>query len=85
MSYELKDNSGSLFRNKKKEREAQPDYTGQAKLDGVEYWIAGWIHHGKSGQTFLSLAFNPKNAAAEKTDTKAKKYAAASGREDPLF
>jgi hypothetical protein len=35
MAYEHKENKGSLFKNDKKEEEKQPDYTGQANVDGT--------------------------------------------------
>ena len=43
MAYEMNDNSGSLFANKKKETDRHPDRTGSAKIDGVEYWVSGWV------------------------------------------
>jgi hypothetical protein len=55
MSYELQDNSGTLFRNsKKQEGDKLPDYNGTIKVDGVEKQIAGWVRQGAKG-TFLSL------------------------------
>lgn len=72
MAYEQKDNSGSLFRNDKQGVETRPDRTGSALIDGVEYWVSGWLKEGKSGQ-FLSLAFKRKDAAkpaAPRVDTR---------------
>ena len=40
------DNSGAIFINDKKEREGHPDRTGQATIDGVDYWVSGWIKKG---------------------------------------
>ena len=55
MSYEQQDNSGTLFRNtRKQEGDKQPDYNGTIKVDGVEKQIAGWVRQGAKG-TFLSL------------------------------
>ena len=34
MSYEMKDNSGSIFVNERKERDTHPDRTGTAVIDG---------------------------------------------------
>ena len=64
---EQKDNSGILFRNDRKELESHPDRKGSALIGGVEYWVAGWIKKGKSGD-FLSLAFTRKDARAENAD-----------------
>jgi hypothetical protein len=63
MTYELKDNSGSMFANDRKTEDTQPDRTGTAKIGEVEYWVSGWLHKTKKGQPYLSLSFKPKNAA----------------------
>ena len=53
------DNSGSLSRNDRKEQQNHPDYKGKATVDGVEYWLSGWIKDGENGK-WLSLAFKLK-------------------------
>lgn len=58
------DNSGALFKNTK-QNDRQPDYRGNATVDGVEYWVSGWIKTAgpmarNPGSKFLSLAFQPK-------------------------
>jgi hypothetical protein len=62
MTYELKDNTGSVFANDRKIEDTHPDRTGTAKIGGVEYWVSGWLHTTKKGQTYLSLSFKAKNA-----------------------
>lgn len=57
--YEQRDNSGSIFVNDRKETDKHPDRSGTAMIDGVEYWISGWIKDGAKGK-FMSLAFKRK-------------------------
>ena len=62
----MKDNSGSIKRNARKEKDAQPDYNGSAMIAGVEYWLAGWIKTGDDGR-WLSLAFSVKEDRPKET------------------
>ena len=55
--YEHKENSGSIFRNDKEGTEARPDYTGTAKIDGVDYRVASWVNTTQEGKEYLSLKF----------------------------
>lgn len=55
---EQKNNSGSLYRNNKKEKEIQPDYTGTVTVDAKRYKIAGWLNKSKSGGNYLRLLFS---------------------------
>lgn len=67
MAYEMKEMSGSMFVNTKKEKDTHPDRNGTALIGGVEYWVSGWIKETKSGDKWLSLAFKPKDEAPRKT------------------
>lgn len=53
-------NSGIISQNKDKQNDRHADYKGEAEVDGVSYWISGWLKEGKRGK-FLSLAFKPKD------------------------
>jgi len=66
MAYEMKENSGSMFVNTKKEKDTHPDRNGTALIGGVEYWVSGWIKETKSGDKWLSLAFKPKEQTPSK-------------------
>ena len=46
MAYEVRDNTGTLFKNDRKELDTHPDYNGKALISGVEYWISAWIKVG---------------------------------------
>lgn len=63
------ENTGALFVNKKKETEKHPDRTGTINVDGVDYWLSGWLKKAKDGSQYLSLAVKlkeQKNSAPEK-------------------
>lgn len=52
------DNSGVLFVNDRKEKDSQPDYTGNIVMGGVKKRLAGWKKTSKSdpSMTFLSIS-----------------------------
>ena len=54
--FEQRELSGNLFKNDRRETDAQPAYLGDAKIDGKGYKISGWLKDGKNGK-FFSLAF----------------------------
>ena len=61
MAYEHREGSGSLFKNgKKEEGSSQPDYRGDAMVNGTVMEIAAWIKEGKNGGKFMSLSIKPK-------------------------
>jgi len=58
-------NSGTLGRNQYKKTDAQPEYTGKATIDGVEYRLAAWVKEGQDGK-FFAMKFSlpqPKSEA----------------------
>lgn len=60
MAYELRDNSGSAFKNQKKDKDTHPDYSGEVKIDGKVYWLSTWVKKDKNGNHWFSHAFKPK-------------------------
>lgn len=65
MAYEQKDMSGSLFINDRKDKDTHPDRTGTALIDGVQYWMSGWIKKKADGTPYMSLAFRRKEQRQE--------------------
>lgn len=52
MTYD-KTNRWTLNKNDRKEKDVHPDYRGRLNIDGVEYWLDGWIKDGPNGK-FIS-------------------------------
>lgn len=78
MPFEHQADSGSLFKNDRKEKESQPDYKGDALVGGKLYRLSAWLNEAKSGTKYLSVKFSEKERTDEKPQTLAEK-AAASG------
>ena len=68
MAYEMRPNTGSLFKNDKKETDSHPDYKGSALIDGLgECYLDAWINTAKDGSKYMSLKMKPKDGAARPT------------------
>ena len=67
MSYETKENTGSLFQNGNKKEDKHPDYTGKAMVGGKLMQIAGWINESKSGKKYMSLKFSDFQPKTDET------------------
>jgi hypothetical protein len=63
MAFTPKDNTGSIWANDKKENDTHPDRTGSIMVNGVEFWLSGWLRKTKDGKPFMSLSVRPKTEA----------------------
>jgi hypothetical protein len=70
MAYEMKELSGSLFKNQKREKDTHPNATGSALINGVEYWVSAWTKKDKNGDPWQSLAFKRKDEKPAKQSPK---------------
>lgn len=70
MSYETKELSGSMFKNKRKEKDTHPDLTGEAKIGGKLYWVSGWNKTDKNGNPWVSFALKEKDFSQAKPSEK---------------
>jgi len=71
MGFEQRDNSGAAWKNRRRTRDNQPNYTGSAMIDGKEYYVSCWIKPDRSrnaddGDKFISFSVTPKE---EQRDT----------------
>ena len=64
MAYEPKDNSGSLFKNDKREKETHANARGSARIEGVDYWVDAWTNTANNGDKYQSLKFKRKDGQA---------------------
>lgn len=64
MSEYSKENRGTIAKNNRKEQDSHPDIAGSINVEGVEYWINGWLKEGRNGK-FYSLSVKPKQERAE--------------------
>jgi len=55
-----KTNSGAIFINTNRKSDTHPDRTGSLDVEGVDYWISGWMKKDKEGKPYLSLSIKPK-------------------------
>ena len=62
MAYEQKDNSGSLYKNDRREKDTHPNAKGTALIDGREYWVDAWTNKDRNGNPYQSLKFKLKEA-----------------------
>jgi hypothetical protein len=73
--FKHKPNSGSAFRNRRKERDSQADLTGDViievdcphcgKLVHFDMWLNIWRKVDRNGDEWFSTAFNPRRPRAE--------------------
>jgi hypothetical protein len=81
LAYEQRDNSGSIFVNDRKEKDTHPDRSGTAMIDGVMYYVSGWLKQSTKGP-FLSLAFKRKDEQPQQQTPISQR--AAPKRPDPI-
>lgn len=66
--YQPRDNTGSLFKNDRKESDTHPDYKGSALLNGVEHWVDAWINEKRDGSgKYLSFKVKAKDQQSAPT------------------
>jgi hypothetical protein len=63
-------NRGTISKNDRKEKDTHPDIKGSINVDGVEYWLDGWLKTRQAdGSKFYSLSVKPKDAPRQQQRT----------------
>jgi hypothetical protein len=58
---------GVLFRDTRKQKDEDRDYSGSLNVAGTEYWVSAWLKKSKKGTPYLSLAVTPKEETPAKS------------------
>ena len=74
--YEHKPNSGSAFKNDRKQKETHPDFTGTLNVEGQEYWLSIWTNKDRKPPISVSI---------KKKDPMPQQSTPADDGEDDLF
>lgn len=65
-------NSGALYKNDRRKTDKHPEYQGMINIEGVEYWISGWVREAqrgkRAGQKFFSLSAKQKEPKPENAE-----------------
>lgn len=66
--YEIKDMTGSLFKNDKPKYENSAPYNGKVKIKGEEFWINAYVNEKKDGSKYFGLTFKPVEGQKEESN-----------------
>jgi len=53
-------NRGSIWKNDRKEKDTQPDFTGSINVEGKEYWLNAWKRKDDANEKAPLLSFSVK-------------------------
>ena len=67
--YEIKENSGSIFKNEHKTEDKHPNYKGKINVDGTIKEIALWLTESKDGtKKYFSVKIQDEYIKPESTE-----------------
>jgi hypothetical protein len=75
-------NRWTLNKNDRKEKDTHPDYKGSLNVDGVDYWLDGWIKDSANGK-FISGTLKRKEARTAAPQMPAPGSYTADANDDP--
>ena len=76
---EIKNNSGSIFKNDYKTKDTHPDYKGKMVVDGVNKDIALWFNQPEGKKAYFSVAISDPYKAPEQEESAEQGKPAADG------
>lgn len=68
MPFEIKENSGQLFKNQYKKEDKHPDYRGELKIEGELWDMSAWIKKSAKGDSYMSMSFRRQSERPQKQD-----------------
>ena len=71
MAYEVKVNTGNLFKNDNPKNENSPPYTGKVNIGGAMYYQSAWVAKTKDGKSYFNQKFTPMDGPKQQKPEKA--------------
>jgi len=51
-------NRGSVWKNEDRKSESHPQFKGSAEVNGVEYWVSGWLRKADANPKAPAMSFS---------------------------
>jgi hypothetical protein len=51
-------NRGSIWKNEDRKSETHPQFKGSAEVNGVEYWVSGWLRKADANPKAPAMSFS---------------------------
>lgn len=76
-----RDNEGAIWKNEKRETDRHPHFTGQATINGVEYWVSAWKRDADAKPNAPALKFSVR-AKEQRSDSQRSQDAQKPAKDD---
>jgi hypothetical protein len=51
-------NRGSIWKNEDRKSDTHPQFKGSAEVNGVEYWVSGWLRKADANPKAPAMSFS---------------------------
>ncbi len=51
-------NRGSIWKNEDRKSDSHPQFKGSAEVNGVEYWVSGWLRKADANPKAPAMSFS---------------------------